>query len=412
MARIEEKIAEIADPALRQSIGEEVAKLKKHTRFGLVFEEHQPEVVPIYGKRIKRGERVAKKTGNLSEIWRVVSVKDNVAVCEQEKSGKTLAETRESFPTQQLVVIRSIGESIYPSLTPVDSVTNGDPVAPHHVLIEADNFHALQLLLFPYEGKVDCIYIDPPYNTGARDWKYNNDYVDGNDAWRHSKWLAMMSRRLQLAHRLLNKEDGVLIVTIDDCELSHLDCLLGDLFVGWSRYIVTIEHSKRGRRGKNFAKSNEFALFLVPTGTEPICEEPQSDISGGVRNLRRTGSGSLRAQRWRKFYPFFVDSNTFEILGIGESLPLDQNRFDEPPEQVKLQYPDRQIIVVWPVGEDGVEKNWHYAGPRSKTELVAGKIFAKPQSYGMQVYFSLKDKDSKKLKRCGEANFQRYLKRL
>jgi len=97
MARIEEKIAEIADPALRQIIGEEVAKLKKHTRFGLVFEEHQPEVVPIYGKRIKRGERVAKKIGNLSEIWRVVSVKDGLALCEQEKGGKTLAETRESL---------------------------------------------------------------------------------------------------------------------------------------------------------------------------------------------------------------------------------------------------------------------------------------------------------------------------
>lgn len=82
MARIEEKIAEIADPALRQAIGEEVAKLKKHTRFGLVFEEHQPEVVPLFGKRIKRGERVALKIGNLSEIWRVVSVKEGEALCE------------------------------------------------------------------------------------------------------------------------------------------------------------------------------------------------------------------------------------------------------------------------------------------------------------------------------------------
>jgi 16S rRNA G966 N2-methylase RsmD len=71
--------------------------------------------------------------------------------------------------------------------------------APWHCLIEADNFHALQLLGYLYARKVDCIYIDPPYNTGAHDWKYNNDYVDGNDAWRHSKWLSFMEKRLRLA---------------------------------------------------------------------------------------------------------------------------------------------------------------------------------------------------------------------
>jgi adenine-specific DNA-methyltransferase len=230
MARIEEKIAEIADPELRQIIAEEVANLKKHTRFGLVFEDHQPEVVPIYGKRIKRGERVAKKAGNLAEIWRVVSIKDGIALCEQEKGGKAVLGTRVPYPTQQLVVIRSMGETIYPSLTPVASVVNGDPTAPHHVLIEADNYHALQLLLFPYEGKVDCIYIDPPYNSGARDWKYNNDYVDGNDAWRHSKWLSMMKRRLLLAKRLLNQDDSVLIVTIDEKEYLRLGLLLEQTF--------------------------------------------------------------------------------------------------------------------------------------------------------------------------------------
>ncbi len=79
------KIAEIAEPGLRQLIAEEVTKLKKRTRFGLVFEEHQPEVVPIFGARIRRNARVAKKTGSLTEIWRVLSVKDGQALCELEK---------------------------------------------------------------------------------------------------------------------------------------------------------------------------------------------------------------------------------------------------------------------------------------------------------------------------------------
>ncbi len=67
---------------------------------------------------------------------------------------------------------------------------------PYHVVINGENHHALEALRFTHAGKVDCIYIDPPYNTGARDWKYNNDYVDDNDAYRHSKWLAFMERRL------------------------------------------------------------------------------------------------------------------------------------------------------------------------------------------------------------------------
>jgi adenine-specific DNA-methyltransferase len=98
--------------------------------------------------------------------------------------------------------------------------------APWHTLIEADNYHALQLLDYLYAGQVDCIYIDPPYNTGARDWKYNNDYVDGNDGWRHSKWLAFMEKRLKLAKRLLKPDTGVLIVTIDEHEVHHLGMLL------------------------------------------------------------------------------------------------------------------------------------------------------------------------------------------
>lgn len=109
----------------------------------------------------------------------------------------------------ELVVVKRFGEAIFPALRHVESVLRGGD-APHHSLIEADNYHALQLLEWLYAGKVDCIYIDPPYNTGARDWKYNNSYVDKNDSYRHSKWLSMMKKRLILAHRLL-RSDGVLI---------------------------------------------------------------------------------------------------------------------------------------------------------------------------------------------------------
>ena len=88
------------------------------------------------------------------------------------------------------------------------AIERGEEGRPHHALIGGENYHALQLLLYLYEGEVDCIYIDPPYNTGNEKWKYNNRYVDDNDSYRHSKWLSMIEKRLRLAKRLL-RPDGI-----------------------------------------------------------------------------------------------------------------------------------------------------------------------------------------------------------
>lgn len=105
-----------------------------------------------------------------------------------------------------------------------------DENLPWNFIIEGDNLQALYLLEKTHKGKIDCIYIDPPYNTGAKDWKYNNNYVDGNDVYRHSKWLSMMARRLMLAKGLLNPQTGVLVVAIDDNELNTLGLLLQEIF--------------------------------------------------------------------------------------------------------------------------------------------------------------------------------------
>lgn len=289
------------------------------------------------------------------------------------------------------------GDPIFPSLEPIAKVENSPNDSLWHTIIEADNYHALQLLEYLYEGQVDCIYIDPPYNTGARDWKYNNDYVDSNDAYRHSKWLSMMKKRLLIAKRLL-KETGILIITIDDNELSHLDCILMSMFPEYDRFIVTIEHSKRGRRGKNMAKSNEYGLFLVRHGLDIICQETAIGLGGEVRNLRRTGSGSLRTQRHKKFYPIYIDTNKQCVVEIGEYLPLDQEPSYDVPNDVKKRFPDSSLSVIWPFDEDGVQKNWHYAAPRAKDELKLGKLSVREQKYGWQVYYQLRERNSKKYK--------------
>ncbi len=392
MAAIKDLLQQITDPMLRERLTEEVTRISKNKKFGLVFEEHVPECTPLYGVPIRCDSTVARKIGKLNQIYIVKKIDGKTAVCEDKVSSEIT-----TIPLCDLVAVAQFGDPIFPSLEPIAKVENSPNDSLWHTIIEADNYHALQLLEYLYEGQVDCIYIDPPYNTGARDWKYNNDYVDSNDAYRHSKWLSMMKKRLLIAKRLL-KETGILIITIDDNELSHLDCILMSMFPEYDRFIVTIEHSRRGRRGKNMAKSNEFGLFLVRHGLDIICQETAIGLGGEVRNLRRTGSGSLRTQRHKKFYPIYIDTIKQCVVEIGEYLPLDQEPSYDVPNDVKKRFPGSSLSVIWPFDEDGVQKNWHYAAPRAKDELKLGKLSVREQNYGWQVYYQLRERDSKKYK--------------
>jgi adenine-specific DNA-methyltransferase len=138
-----------------------------------------------------------------------------------------------------------------------------DDKQPTNILIEGDNYHALSILNYTHKGKIDVIYIDPPYNTGAKDWKYNNDYVDNEDAFRHSKWLSFMSKRLKLAKNLLT-ENGIICVTIDDYECPNLWLLMNEIF-GYENHLgtVVIRNNPKGRMTeRKFSLVHEYALFL------------------------------------------------------------------------------------------------------------------------------------------------------
>lgn len=225
MAAINDLIGQIQDKELRERIQREVDKMSKQKKFGLVFEEHLPECTPLYDITVKAGVTVAKRNGKVNDIYKVLSVTDGVASCLYREDTEVI-----NFPVNELVCVAEFGEPIYPYLKPLDSVCNAPDSNLWHTLIEADNYHALQLLEYLYAGKVDCIYIDPPYNTRAKDWKYNNDYVDPTDSYKHSKWLSMMQKRLKIAKKLLNPENSVLIITIDEKEYLHLGCLIEELF--------------------------------------------------------------------------------------------------------------------------------------------------------------------------------------
>lgn len=182
MAAINDLIAQIENPELRARIQVEVDRMNKQKKFGLVFEEHLPECTPLYDIPVKRGALIALKTGKVNEVYRVLKIKGDEAECKKKDADEVA-----TFKVSELVTMAEFGDAIYPYLKPIDTVCNAPDSNLWHTLIEADNYHALQLLEYLYAGKVDCIYIDPPYNTGAKDWKYNNDYVDGADAYRHSK---------------------------------------------------------------------------------------------------------------------------------------------------------------------------------------------------------------------------------
>ena len=117
-------------------------------------------------------------------------------------------------------------------------ILSDDPEAPNHIIIEGDNLEALTALSYTHEGKIDVIYIDPPYNTGNKDFVYNDSYVDSEDSYRHSKWLSFMNKRLKIAKRLLS-DRGVIFISIDDNEQAQLKLLCDEIF-GKTNFIAQV----------------------------------------------------------------------------------------------------------------------------------------------------------------------------
>ncbi len=161
---------------------------------------------------------------SLSECSREELLKIIASLRKRKKFGLVWEDKPESVATECTVKLPVVKE------VPEMAVVMTETSAPTNIIIEGDNYHALSVLNYTHAGKIDVIYIDPPYNTGARDWKYNNDYVDSNDVYRHSKWLSMMEKRLKLAKSLLNPANSTLICTIDEKEFIHLGCLLEQIF--------------------------------------------------------------------------------------------------------------------------------------------------------------------------------------
>jgi adenine-specific DNA-methyltransferase len=381
MAALNDLINQVQDKALRERLMAEAARLTKQKKFGLVFEEHIPECTPLYGIEIKCGSTVAKKPGAINDMYRVTKINGGDAVCLHLASGES-----ETIALSDLVPVAKFGEPIYPTLQPIDKVKNAPDSDLWHTLIEADNYHALQLLEYLYPQKVDCIYIDPPYNTGARDWKYNNDYVDSSDSYRHSKWLSMMQKRLKIAKRILNPNDSVLIVTIDEKEYLHLGCLLEEMFPEANIQMVSTLTARSGAaRFNSFSRVNEF-IYFVMNGNYTITpienanyQQEGDDIHW--RSFRRGNPANIRTSRPSQFYPLYIDKNTYKIVKVGEPITPEVDRFSVSKVE--------NCETVFPVRDDGTEMLWSVTPNACRHLIEKGYIKAskyqkdKPQQFAV-----------------------------
>jgi len=230
---------------------------------------------------------------------------------------------------------------------------------PTNTLIEGDNYQSLSVLNYTHKGKVDVIYIDPPYNTGAKDWKYNNDYVDKEDTYRHSKWLSFMSKRLQLAKNLLKPESGVLICTIDDNENATLGLVLQELFPSHEIVGVIIVHNPAGVQGKNFSYTHETAYFVFPKNNK--CIGTTSRDKDLISPLRDWGGTSARKLAKTCFYPIIIKDE--KIVGFGDVCPQDFH-----PKLSNITQTDGSIYI-YPIDKHGIERKWVYSRSSSEKNI-------------------------------------------
>lgn len=359
MAHIDALIEKVTDPALRRALAEQVDVLIGKRSFGLVFQEHRPETVELPNYRVRRGCKVRVWGEDNKVLHQVERVTGDTATV----SSLTETPVQRQLPKGRLVVVREFGDPIYPGLEITGRVDRGGD-KPAHVVINAENFHALETLLYTHESKLDAIYIDPPYNTRDKDWKYNNDYVDSDDVYRHSKWLAMMQRRLKLAARLLNPENSVLIVTIDEKEYLRLGLLLEQTFPTARMQMVSSVINRKGSpRRLGFSRVDEYLFFVFLGEAGPglndhdMLSDPNPEPADGEPvtwvGLRRRGSNWRRADRPTSFFPIFVDRDTAQIVDIGP--PLDP---DVPRDTVKNR---KGCLTIWPLNKNLEESRWQLA---------------------------------------------------
>lgn len=241
-------------------------------------------------------------------------------------------------------------------------ISNADD-APNHILIEGDNLEALTALTYTHEGKIDVIYIDPPYNTGNKDFVYNDSFVDSEDGYRHSKWLSFMEKRLKIAKKLLS-DKGVIFISIDDNEQADLKLLCDEVF-GFRNFIASPVRRRRKSQAnlsKNISTIHEYVLIYKVSGDFELnkieatidyreYKNPDNDYrgpyktmpctnKGGAKYSVVTPSGSIITEEWR------FKKETYEDLYKDNRIVFPRGGAGKP--RYKLFLSDKQNAGVIP----------------------------------------------------------------
>ncbi|WP_281302326.1 MULTISPECIES: DNA methyltransferase [unclassified Iodidimonas] len=383
MSRLTDLIAQAKkkDAALGRELEREFKALASRRSFGLNFERHRPESVELPGRPVRKGDKVRvlpprgeTKKGD-QRLWKVRSVSGKGAerLAQVELIGAEEPETQE-VAVADLVVVAEFRDYIYPGLVSTGNVERGGD-KPYHTVINGENFHALEALTFTHRNKIDVIYIDPPYNTGARDWKYNNDYVEEEDLYRHSKWLAFMGRRLRIAKQLLKQESSVLIVAIDEKEYLRLGLLLEQTFPeARIQMISALINPAAVARAGGFGRSDEYVYFVFFGEMAPSRLRLDREwVSGKGRThtgqirwdlLRRSGTNAERAHSPGCFYPIYIDPIEVKVVEVGEPLPAGVS---EAPYKEGL-------VAILPIRKDQSEGNWQWSPDTFKTRFLQGRV--------------------------------------
>lgn len=405
MSRLTDLIAKTKskDPQLGADLEREFRALSSRLSFGLNFERHRPEAVELPQRVVRRGDKVrvlpprgSTRKGD-QRLW---IVKKFVRDGDKKLADLELFEA----PTEQdtarvddLVVVAEFRDTIYPGLVATGKVVRGGD-KPFHTVINGENYHALKALTWTHRGKVDAVYIDPPYNSGAKDWKYNNDYVEGDDLYRHSKWLAMIERRLLIVKELLNPADSVLIVTIDEKEYLRLGLLLEQVFPEATLQMISTQINPKGvSRGGSFRRSDEYIFFLMFGSARPVRmplskewstatqgregesnDAEDEEISPAWTSMMRRGSEARRIDRESMFYPIYADPVSKKIVDVGTAILRGESK--APPRD--------GLVAILPIRSNGSEGRWQIGRDELVSRMKQGRVrLGRRTEYGFVVNY-------------------------
>lgn len=263
-------------------------------------------------------------------------------ISEQKKYGLVWEDSPEEVEEKMRTTIPVLTED-------KDKFIDSDAVdAPNHILVEGDNLEALTALTYTHEGKIDVIYIDPPYNTGNRDFVYNDSYVDSEDGYRHSKWLSFIEKRLKIAKKLLS-ERGVIFISIDDNEQANLKLLCDEVFGGgnflaqviWERAYSPVNLKK------HFSESHDYIIGYAKNKELAVCNglkrtddanNRYSNPDNDPRGPWKSGDLSVGPAVKANIYPITTPSGRVCLPPNGYSWRLSKERLQEFLEEKRIWF--------------------------------------------------------------------------